>query len=140
MNCKKISTVLALLLCVALLCACGADPAPTMEATEPTAAPTQAPTIPTPAPTEPEDDKVIYTVTVVDEEGNPVSGALVQLCLDACIPNMTDDNGVATYTVEEADYKVSFLQLPEGYDYSTEEQEFYFEDGAFEMTIVLKAA
>ena len=142
MNRAKIISVTVLLLALAMvLCACGADNnTPTTEAAEPSTAATAAPTqAATQAPTEADDGKVTYTVTVVDEGGNPVAGALVQLCLDACIPSMTDDNGVAQYNVEPADYKVSFLQMPEGYEYSTGEQEFYFADGAFEMTIVLKA-
>ena len=38
----------------------------------------------------------------------------------------------------EADYKVSFINIPEGY--TVETNEFHFEAGSTEMTIVLKAA
>ena len=85
------------------------------------------------------DGKVTYTVTVTDEQGNPISGMMVQLCKDACIPAVVDANGTATWTVAEDDYKVSFLNLPDGYTYTTEETEFYFADGETSMTIVLKA-
>ena len=45
-----------------------------------------------------------------------------------------------TFQVAEADYKVSFLGgVPAGYEYTTEETEFYFADGAYELTITLKA-
>lgn len=85
-----------------------------------------------------EDNGMIqYTVTVVDEAGTPIAGAIVQLCLDTCIPGVTDENGVASFTVAEAEYKVSFLSMPEGY--SAEAENFYFEDGAHDMTITLKA-
>lgn len=80
-----------------------------------------------------------YRVTVVDEGGNPIAGAMVQLCLDACYPAATDDSGVAKFAVEEADYKVSLLALPEGYTYTTDAQEFYFAEGSLELTITLKA-
>ena len=82
--------------------------------------------------------KVTYTVTVVDEGGNPVSGAFVQLCLEACVPCMTTEQGVATYpNMDEADYKVSFITVPAGYELPTEN--YYFEDGSYELTLVLKA-
>ena len=86
---------------------------------------------------EPEDDKVAYTVTVVDENNAPISGAMVQMCLDACIPSLTNDEGVATFNLEEAEYKVSFVTAPAGY---AVEEAYYFDDGSYEMTITLKAA
>ena len=82
------------------------------------------------------------TVKIVDEAGNPVVGAMVQICQgETCMPGpMTGSDGTVTFNVEEADYKVSFLGgVPAGYEYTTEETEFYFEDGSYEMTIVLKA-
>ena len=85
-----------------------------------------------------DDGKVDYTVTVVDEEGNPIAGALVQLCKESCFPSVTGEDGVAKFSLVEEDYKVSFLTLPAGYTYSGEEQEFYFENGAVELTITLK--
>ena len=50
---------------------------------------------------------------------------------------MTNAEGVATFRVVEDDYKVSFMTMPEGYE--AEAEEFYFEDGAYELTITLKA-
>ena len=81
----------------------------------------------------------VYAVTVVDTEGTPIPGVMVQLCLDACYPAMTDDMGRAEFSVPTADYKVSLLTLPEGYGYSNETQEFSFEKGKFSLTITLKA-
>ena len=86
-----------------------------------------------------EDGKVNYTVTVVDEAGNPIAGALVQLCNESCFPSATGEDGVAKFSLVDAKYKVSFLTLPAGYTYSGEEQEFYFEDGAVDITITLKS-
>ena len=117
------------------LCACGGTekPAPstqaTTEATEEKPAETTEPTIP--------EGKAVYTVKVVDEGGNPVAGAMVQLCLEACIPGITNEEGVATYTVDVAAYKVSFVAMPEGY--SSDVAEFYFDGDSTEMTITLKA-
>lgn len=143
MNMKKLLTVsllvLSLLLC---LCACGegeetptTDPAAT---TAPTEAPTEAPTDPTEEVTEPSNEPT-YTVTVVDEGGNPVSGAMVQLCLESCVPAITNENGVAEFFLDEADYKVSFVMIPDGYELVGEETDFYFADGENTMTLTLKA-
>lgn len=89
---------------------------------------------------EPDDGKVVYKVTVVDENQEPILNAMVQLCKDSCLPGSTGTTGTAEFSLPEDDYKVSFMSLPQGYTYSTEETEFYFEDGKTEMTIVLKAA
>lgn len=151
----KITKLLALVLAFAMvvaLCACGStgNDAPATGDTNSDAAndttsntqpaegteDTTADPVETTEATVPE-GKAVYTVTVVDEGGNPVAGAMVQLCLDACIPGVTNEKGVATYTVDVADYKVSFVSLPQGY--SCDESEFYFDAGSYEMTITLKA-
>ncbi len=131
--------ILALALCLTLsLCACGGNGGSETTAPEETTAPAQ-----TTAPqetTEPAQQGG-YTVTVVDEGGNPISGALIQLCKDSCTPTTTNERGVASWpNAEPADgYKVSFLKLPEGYAYADETTEFYFGTGETKMTITLKA-
>ena len=40
--------------------------------------------------------------------------------------------------MEEADYKVSFLMVPEGY--AADSEEYHFGNGEYEMTLTLKAA
>lgn len=128
---KPMSRLIVLLLAVCMiLCACGGEQTP-----ETTEAPVQT----TAAPVEEtvDDGKVTYTITVVDEAGAPIAGAMVQICLDACYPGVTDTNGQAKFSVVEEDYKVSFLSMPAGYTYSGEAQEFYF-DGGYDLTITLK--
>lgn len=123
-----------LALCMILcLCACTEDPVAT-ESTPPATSTNATTTAPT------DDGKTTYTVTVTDEKGNPIVGAMVQMCKDACVPAVTDAKGVATYSLPEAEYKVSFLSMPAGYTYSTDATEFYFADGETALTIVLKAA
>lgn len=140
MNIKKIS-LLALVLCLALsLCACGGSEAPATEAPA-----TEAPATEAPATEAPETEAAlaegmaVYTITVVDEGGNPIAGAMVQMCKDSCIPGMTDANGVASFTMAEDDYKVSFLTMPAGFELVDETSEFYFESGSTEMILTLKA-
>lgn len=83
---------------------------------------------------------VVYSIKVVDEANNPMANVMVQLCKDTCVPKMTDANGVAEFTVEEIaeGYKASVTVVPEGYVY--EDGDVYFENGATELTLVLKAA
>lgn len=116
------------------LCACGGEKAPEAPETQPATDP--APVVEETTPVD--DGKVTYTVHVEDENGTALAGVMVQICKDACLPGMTDAEGNATFTVVEDDYKASFLTLPAGYTYATEETEFYF-DGATEITLVLKA-
>ena len=149
----KIKSILLCVLALCLmigLCACGND-APADNKTNTTTqaggnsttttatTTTTQNTTTTTTTTAVDDGKVTYTVTVTDEAGNPISGAFVQLCLESCIPCMTNEQGVASYpNVAEADYKISFINIPEGYSVDT--NEFHFEEGSYEMTIVLKAA
>lgn len=135
---RMMTMVLALLLMFSLS-ACGSGEAAQTEAPEIAPAATEAPTA-APETAAAEDGKVTYTIHVEDENGAPISGAMVQICKDTCLPGMTDAEGNAVFTVAEEDYKASFLSLPAGYDYSTEETEFYFEAGSTEITLVLKAA
>jgi hypothetical protein len=131
---RLICMMLALVLAMGLV-ACGAAEEPAVQETEAVVAePTVA------EETEAVDDGLTaYTIHVEDVDGNPIAGAMVQICKDACLPGMTDAEGNAVFNVAEDDYKVSFLMLPAGYTYTTEETEFYFEDGATEITLVLKA-
>lgn len=80
-----------------------------------------------------------FKVTVVDEGGNPVSGCMVQVCKDICMPAMTNAEGVATISIEIEDgHYLSVSQAPEGYEY-TGEAKVYLEAGQTEATITLKA-
>lgn len=131
---KNIKNILALILvlCMSLsLVACGGN----QEQPEQT---TAAPVETTEATEAIDDGKAEYKVTVVDEGGNPVANAMVQICKDSCLPGMTNAEGVATFNVAQEDgYKVSFMTMPAGYE--AEAEEFYFEAGATEITITLKA-
>ncbi len=138
----KTAAAILTLACMLLgLCACGEaeqpqDSTPSTEVTESQTPETQI----TEQETEAEDGKVTYTVKVQDENGDPIANAMVQFCLESCMPvGATDAQGMVTCQREAADYKVSLMQLPEGYDYSTDTTEFYFDNGALELTIVLKA-
>lgn len=132
----KLRNIFVLVMALAMvLCLCACADNEDNKGNETTAGTTEATT----EATEKKDDgKVTYTVKVVDEKGNAVAGAMVQLCLESCLPGMTNAEGVATYNLNEADYKVSFVNVPEGF--AKDAGEYYFEDGSYEMTLTLKAA
>lgn len=125
--------VLVLALCMVFaLCACGGNES---EGNESTTGSTAGTTETTEATVD--DGKVTYTVKVVDEGGNAVTGAIVQLCKDTCVPCPVDANGVATWNLVEDDYKASFVSMPAGY--TADAAEYYFAEGSYELTITLKA-
>lgn len=137
MNMKRLLALVLALGLMLCLCACGGNVEP-----EVTTVPTTEATEPTTEGTEPTADAAepTYVVTVVDEDNAPVVGAWVQLCLEACVPAMTDENGVANFYLEENDYKVGFTVMPAGYEYVDEQDAWYFADGENTMTIVIKKA
>ncbi len=143
---NRVKSILLLMLALVMvvgLCACSESGSETPETT--TTAPTETTDLQVNGgfaerPTE-DSDKIEYVITVKDTEGDPVVGAMVQICKDTCLPGSTDADGVAKFTVTETGHKVSFLTLPSGYAYVDEDiTEWYFEDGSYEMTIVLQVS
>ena len=118
-NGKGLLAMILVLATVLGLCACGS------KAPAETAVPTE--------------EESIYTVTVLDDHGAPIAGAMLQLCKDVCVLGTTDAEGVAKFPVPEDNYKVAFVMLPAGYDYADKNETFYFEDGSKVLTITLKA-
>lgn len=133
---KRLISVVLLLALAVSLCACGSK-APSEPSTQPSSVPT-APSESAPSePTLPEGTKV-YTVKVVDGDGKPVAGVVVQWCLDTCFPGVTNAEGEAKYTAPEADYHVSLNSVPAGF--AADATEYSYEAGSYELTITLKAA
>lgn len=143
---KNFKVLLSLLLALAMVfsfCACGAD-SNENETTEITTAATEESTEATTEEQvqETQDDgKNAYLVHVVDEEGNPIAGAMVQICEGtACNPGVTNAEGTAVIRAVEGNYEAKMLSMPEGYTYSTEQEVFPYGEGELEVTIVLKPA
>lgn len=133
-NFKKVLAVLLALIMLVCFCACGGNEEEKTTTTTTTT---------TTESNQTENDIAVenkgFKVTVVDEGGNVVPGVMVQICKEACVPARTDDNGVATFSIEITDgYKLSVMSCPEGYEY-TGEAEIYLEDGATEYTLEVKA-
>lgn len=81
-----------------------------------------------------------FEVKVVDQDGNPVQGVMVQVCKEFCLPAISDADGIATISIEIEDgHKLQFSSAPEGYTYEGE-TDIYLEAGQTEYTMELKKA
>lgn len=139
---KKILAVILALTLIFVLCACGNDESKSTEPEQTKSDPVDVTEDSTEENTDSSDDTVTYTITVVDAQGAPLSGVMVQLCGESCSPGQTDANGVATYHLPEADYHAGIMIMPDGYTYTVEPDAdgyFYFEDGATDIVITLQA-
>ena len=73
----------------------------------------------------PEDAPQAYEVMVVDQNGNPVKGVVVNFCTEtACTPQETDETGLITFTGDPDVYHVQIIEAPDGYSWD-EEKEIY---------------
>ena len=141
---KNLTKIVALLLALTfgftLLCACtGSEGDDTEETTEPTVT-TEL------EETEPEVE-VTFTVKVVDENGNAVSGINVQVCDDQnCFISTSNEEGIATFNSNQIEYVTSshklcvpFLPAAYTYEYTTENY-YYLDDDMTEFTVELTSA
>lgn len=81
-----------------------------------------------------DDGKIEYKVTLLDANGAPVAGQMIQVCNAAtCFaPVATDDNGVATFRLEESnEYKAKLLT-------ASDDAYVYFEAGSTELTLTME--
>ncbi len=140
---KKLMTAILLLSLALGLCACVSEKPDGTNETEGTKQ-TEA-TQESTAATENKGDA--YVVTVVDTEGKPVAGVMLQLCKlgegGICMPSFTPSNaeGKVWFDLEKDSYKASIITMPAGYTYVDEAvKDFYFDGDSKELTIVLKKA
>ena len=81
-----------------------------------------------------------YTVTFVDQHGDPVPGCVVNFCTDElCAPVFADDAGVATYTGAPYAYHLQVIKVPEGYSFDTS-QEFTANPEGEALTVEVEKA
>lgn len=81
-----------------------------------------------------DDGKIEYKVTVVDANGAPVAGQMVQVCDESnCFaPVATDANGVATFRLAESnEYHAKLLT-------ASDDAYVYFEAGSTELTLTVE--
>lgn len=79
-----------------------------------------------------------FIIRVVDQDGNPIEGVLVQMCDEAgsCrMPVDTDENGEASYRFEEGSFHAQLTTLPDGYSVDDPEAYYNFVDGVATITL-----
>ena len=82
-------------------------------------------------------ETVTYTVSFVDQNGDPVPGCIINFCTDeACQPCFADANGVAVFTGSPYPYHLQVIRVPQGYDFDTA-QEFTAPVAGGEMTFTV---
>ena len=137
---KKIIILLLALLLAASLVACDKGGEETTAAPETTASPaeTDAPDADTTAEVT---EAVVsgYKVTVTDKDGNPIAGVQIQMCdsVGCRLPSATGADGTVTFNYDPSDFHVLIAAPVEGYAVDTTE-EYWFENGGKELTIVLE--
>ncbi len=136
---RIIMIALALTLMMSFV-ACNEGGEVTTEAPDTTAAPTvtDAPAAETTA-AETEAAFAGYKVTVTDKDGNPIAGVMIQMCdsVGCRMPKATGADGVVTFDFETSDFHVLIAAPVDGYAVDTAE-EYWFENGGKELTIVLE--
>ncbi|MBR0160284.1 MAG: redoxin domain-containing protein [Oscillospiraceae bacterium] len=126
---KALCLLLAMLLLLGL-CACGGSAAPTSNDAAPADAAGQNEAVEVP--------DVEYSISVTDQEGNPISGVMVQFCDDtACTTGETDKNGTAVFTAKEGSYTVHVLRVPEGFLGTDEEFRFSGTERSLGITLAV---
>ncbi len=89
---------------------------------------------------EEEKEQPSFKVKIVDQNGDPVQGVMIQVCKEFCLPAISNDEGIATISIEIEDgHKLQFSSAPEGYTYEGE-ADIYLEAGQTEYTMELKKA
>lgn len=136
MNKKVIIAAVLAVLMMVCLCACNGGNGSDVQQPETTTTTTEATTTTTTAASDiptPGEGQVLYSVKVVDSNGAPVKDVYVQMCLESCVFQGTNAEGIAYFTCAEADYKVTVMSDPEA-------TEYHFENGSHEMTITFDPA
>ena len=79
-----------------------------------------------------------YSVLVVDENDNPLSGAIVQFCTDSmCNLGETKDDGIAVFAADKPGaYTVHIQGVPDGF--AEDETEYVTEESYGQLKITLK--
>ena len=80
-----------------------------------------------------------YSVLVVDENDNPLSGAIVQFCTDSmCNLGETGDDGIAVFAADKPGaYTVHIQGVPDGF--AEDETEYVTEESYGQLKITLKS-
>lgn len=81
--------------------------------------------------------KSSYVVNVVDQNGAPVPGCVINFCTDdSCVPVIADEAGKAVFSGEPFTYHLRVISVPDGYDYVGSDEYIVRAEGD-ELTVAL---
>lgn len=61
-------------------------------------------------------ENIVYTISLVDENGMPIQGVMVNICTDTtCSPSFSDENGLITFSSAPYCCKLHLLKVPKGF-------------------------
>ena len=76
------------------------------------------------------DGNVDFEITILDQDGNPVPGCVVNFCTEeSCVPVIADENGLVSFSAAPYAYHLQILSLPDGYDYTGTDDLFVKAEG-----------
>ncbi len=79
-------------------------------------------------------DENTYSVQVIDQNGDPVSGAVIGFCTDSeCNISETNEAGIAFFTGPAYPYHIQIVSVPEGYSYD-KDYSAYMSDESISIT------
>ena len=117
MSFKRSATCLvAAIFMISALLACGADNTEPAVSDTNNASENVTSEQPAPEDTSEKEEADRYTFICQTPQGDPVSDVRIQICTDErCAMITSDDDGIAEFDGEPADYDVHVLSVPEGY-------------------------
>lgn len=143
---KNFAKIIAVLLMAAMaltLCACTAGDEIADETTENETTVIEETTE---ADTTEAAEEATFTVSVVDEAGNAISGVMVQVCDDSnCFVAASNEEGKALFMANQiteitSGHSLTLVKVPEGYTYEySNGNKLYLESGITEFTVTLVA-
>ena len=78
----------------------------------------------------------IYTIKVIDSNGDPVSGVRLDACTDVtCRLFTSDQNGTVEFPMDGIEYTVHVLAVPDGYGKDILSQEFRINPSENRLTV-----
>lgn len=64
-----------------------------------------------------------YTLSFVDQDGNPVADVMANICDDnMCTPAVSDENGLIEFSYPSFEYVIHVLMVPNGYEFDTTQE------------------
>ncbi|MBQ6595641.1 MAG: redoxin domain-containing protein [Clostridia bacterium] len=83
--------------------------------------------------------ELVWTVTFLDQNGDPVPGCVVNFCTEeTCTPCVSDETGVAFFSGEPYPYHLQVIKVPDGYAFEPADDDLYADENGGDMEILVE--